>query len=82
MSGDPPRSGATVVRVYQVEGGLPPADSRHRDGPEWFSADYEGKLLGDCWHGFEAIAVSSEGRIERAACNAHAWRAYPEDRKR
>ncbi|NLY01386.1 MAG: transposase, partial [Rhodopirellula sp.] len=62
--------------------------SRHRDGPEWFFADYEGKLLGDCWHGFEAIAVSSQGRIERAACNAHARRkfensiAYPEDRKR
>lgn len=61
--------------------------SRHRDGPEWFFADYEGKLLGDCWHGFEAIAVSSQGRIERAACNAHARRkfenssAYPEDRK-
>lgn len=61
--------------------------SRHRDGPEWFFADYEGKLLGDCWHGFEAIAVSSQGRIERAACNAHARRkfensiAYPDERK-
>lgn len=62
--------------------------SRHRDGPEWFFADYEGKLLGDCWHGFEAIALSSQGRIERAACNAHARRkfenssAYPQDRER
>lgn len=62
--------------------------SRHRDGPEWFFADYKGKLLGDCWHGFEAIAVSSQGRIERAACNAHARRkfenssAYPDERKR
>lgn len=52
----------------------------------WIS-DYEGKLLGDCWHGFEAIAVSSQGRIERAACNAHARRkfenssAYPDERK-
>ena len=61
--------------------------SRHRDGPEWFFADYEGTLLGDCWHGFEAIAVSSQGRIVRAACNAHARRkfedstAYPEERK-
>lgn len=61
--------------------------SRHRDGPEWFFADYEGKLLGDCWHGFEAISVSSQGRIERAACNAHARRkfenssAYPDERK-
>ena len=61
--------------------------SRHRDGPELFFADYEGTLLGDCWHGFEAIAVSSEGRIQRAACNSHARRkfedstAYPDDRK-
>lgn len=61
--------------------------SRHRDGPELFFADYEGTLLGDCWHGFEAIAVASEGRIVRAACNTHARRkfedssAYPDDRK-
>lgn len=61
--------------------------SRHRDGPELFFADYEGILLGDCWHGFEAIAVASEGRVARAACNAHARRkfkestAYPDDRK-
>jgi transposase len=61
--------------------------SRHRDGPQWFFADYQGTLLGDCWHGFEAIAVASEGRIARAACNVHARRkfenstSYPEDRK-
>jgi hypothetical protein len=59
--------------------------SRHRDGPELFFADYEGTLLGDCWSGFEAIAVASSGAIERAACNAHARRkvressAYPDD---
>ena len=50
--------------------------SRHRDGPELFFADYEGTLLGDCWHGFEAIAVASEGRIVRAACNSHARRKF------
>ncbi len=61
--------------------------SRHRDGPELFFADYEGTLLGDCWHGFEAIALASEGQILRAACNAHVRRkfedsaAYPDDRK-
>ena len=61
--------------------------SRHRDGPELFFAGYEGTLLGDCWHGFEAIAVASEGRIVRAACNAHARRkledstSYPDDRR-
>jgi len=33
--------------------------SRHRDGPELFFADYSGNLLGDCWHGFESIALAS-----------------------
>jgi len=61
--------------------------SRHRDGPELFFADYSGTLLGDCWHGFEAIALASEGEILRAACNSHARRkieestAHPDDRK-
>ena len=61
--------------------------SRHRDGPELFFADYEGTLLGDCWSGFESIVVASNGRMERAACNAHARRkviystSYPDDAK-
>ena len=61
--------------------------SRHRDGPELFFADYSGTLLGDCWHGFESIALASDGEILRAACNSHARRkisdstAYPDDRK-
>jgi hypothetical protein len=52
-----------------------------------FFADYEGTLLGDCWHGFESISAASEGRILRAACNSHARRkfeqstSYPDDRK-
>lgn len=62
--------------------------SRHRDGPELFFADYQGSLLGDCWHGFESIAVASDGAILRSACNVHARRkfenssAYPQDRRR
>ena len=61
--------------------------SRHRDGPELFFANYSGNLLGDCWHGFESIALASGGEIERDACNSHARRkireskAYPADRK-
>lgn len=61
--------------------------SRHRDGPELFFEDYKGTLLGDCWHGFEAIAVASGGQILRAACNAHARRkfedstSYPDERR-
>ena len=60
--------------------------SRHRDGPELFFAHYEGTLLGDCWHGFESIACSSD-TIVRAACNSHARRkirestSYPADRR-
>ncbi len=62
--------------------------SRHRDGPELFFENYQGKLLGDCWHGFEAIAVGSQGAIVRAACGSHARRKfedvsdYPADRHR
>ncbi len=59
--------------------------SRHRDGPELFFQDYRGVLLGDCWSGFESIAVASGGAIVRAACNSHARRkfrhatAYPDE---
>ena len=62
--------------------------SRHRDGPELFFEDYSGTILGDCWHGFGAIAANSDGSIVRAACNAHARRKfeqatdYPADRKK
>ena len=61
--------------------------SRHRDGPELFFANYSGTLLGDCWHGFESIALASTGDILRAACNSHSRRkfedskAYPADRR-
>ena len=62
--------------------------SRHRDGPELFFKNYRGTILGDCWHGFGAIAADSDGAIVRAACNAHARRKfenatdYPADRKK
>jgi transposase len=62
--------------------------SRHRDGPELFFENFEGTILGDCWHGFGAIAADSDGAIERAACNVHARRKfenaadYPSDRRK
>jgi transposase len=62
--------------------------SRHRDGPDSFFAGYQGTILGDCWHGFGAIAAESDGSIVRAACNSHARRKfedaidYPVDRRR
>jgi transposase len=60
--------------------------SRHRDGPDSFFENYSGTILGDCWHGFGAIAAESAGSIVRAACNSHARRKfedatdYPADR--
>jgi transposase len=48
--------------------------SRHRDGPQEFLKDYAGILLGDCYSGFESIALASDSRITRAACHAHARR--------
>ncbi len=62
--------------------------SRHRDGPDSFFEGYQGTILGDCWHGFGAIAAESDGAIVRAACNSHARRKfedamdYPKDRRR
>jgi transposase len=61
--------------------------SRHRDGPDAFFENYRGTILGDCWHGFGAIAAESDGSIVRAACNSHARRKfedatdYPADRR-
>jgi hypothetical protein len=48
--------------------------SRHRDGPQEFLRDYTGKLLGDCYAGFESIQLASESRIIRAGCHAHSRR--------
>jgi len=58
--------------------------SRHRDGPDLMLAGYAGTLLADCYSGYQGISLRSDGRIRRAACNAHARRkvfdareAYP-----
>ena len=50
--------------------------SRHRDGPDEFlvAGGFTGKLLGDCYSGYQGIALRSDARIVRAACNAHARR--------
>ena len=48
--------------------------SRHRDGPETFLEHFRGKLMADCYSGYEAIAVRSDGSIQRGACLAHARR--------
>jgi hypothetical protein len=55
--------------------------SRHRDGPQEFLKDFTGTLLGDCYSGFESLALASEDRIIRAACHSHARRYVFEARK-
>ncbi len=52
--------------------------SRHRDGPDEFLVDaqFTGTLLGDCYSGFQGLALRSDSRIVRAACNAHARRKF------
>src|SRR5207249_3182438 len=54
--------------------------SRHRDGPQDFLKDFAGTLLGDCYSGFESLALASDSRIVRAACHAHARRYVYEAR--
>jgi transposase len=50
--------------------------SRHRDGPDDFlvAGGFVGKLLADCYSGYQGITLRSDARIVRAACNAHARR--------
>ena len=50
--------------------------SRHRDGPDEFlvASQFQGKLIADCYTGYQGITLRSAARITRAACNAHARR--------
>lgn len=55
--------------------------SRHRDGPQDFLKNYCGRLMGDCYSGFESIVLASIERLVRAACHAHARRYVYEARE-
>jgi transposase len=50
--------------------------SHHRDGPDEFlvASQFQGKLIADCYTGYQGITLRSATRIARAACNAHARR--------
>jgi transposase len=50
--------------------------SRDRDGPDDFLVawGFVGKLLADCYSGYQGIMLRNDARIVRAACNAHARR--------
>ncbi len=57
--------------------------SRHRDGPDDFlvNSNFTGKLIADCYSGYQSITLRSDSRIERAACNSHARRKLFEARE-
>jgi transposase len=48
--------------------------SRHRDGPDEVLKSFTGKLMADCWSGFQKIELRTDSRIERAACWTHGRR--------
>jgi len=48
--------------------------SWHRDGPDAFLENFHGKLMADCYSGYQAIALRSNGSIQRGACLSHARR--------
>jgi transposase len=50
--------------------------SRHRDGPDEFlvAGNFIGKIMADCYSGYQGITLRSDARIERGACNSHARR--------
>ena len=55
--------------------------SRHRDGPDAFLRGFTGKLMADCYSGYQGIELRSSGLIERGACTAHARRKVFEARE-
>jgi hypothetical protein len=57
--------------------------SRQRDGPDAFlvAGKFSGKLMADCYAGFQGLHLRSDARIERGACNAHARRKVFEARE-
>jgi transposase len=48
--------------------------SRHRDGPDDFLQHSRCKVLADCFSGNTSVVLHSAGRLELAACWAHARR--------
>jgi transposase len=55
--------------------------SHHRDGPDAFLTGFSGKLMADCYSGYQAIELRSGGLIQRGACVSHARRKVFESRE-
>ena len=73
-------AGSVTARMWAYRAVTAPVNvfdftvSRHRDGPDDFLKDYRGKLMADCYSGYQGISLRSESRILRGACWAHARR--------
>ncbi len=51
-------------------------DSRNRDGPAKFLADFRGYLQTDAYSSYESVILASGGRIVSVGCWAHARRKF------
>ena len=51
-------------------------ESRRRDGPASFLADYQGAMHADAYGGYDGIVTGSNGAIVRVACGAHIRRKF------
>src|SRR5271155_1173639 len=73
-------AGSVTARMWSYRAVTAPVNvfdftvSRHRDGPDEFLKNYCGKLMADCYSGYQGISLRSELRILRGACWAHARR--------
>jgi len=77
---------SVTARMWAYRGVLIPINvfdftvSRHRDGPDAFLEGFCGKLMADCYSGYQGIALRSTGKIQRGACVSHARRKVFEAR--
>ncbi len=55
--------------------------SRKRAGPDLVLANFQGKLMADCYSGYQGLELRTDGRILRGACTAHARRKVYESRE-
>jgi transposase len=73
-------AGSVTARMWAYRAVTAPVNvfdftvSRHRDGPDDFLKNYRGKLMADCYSGYQGISLRSDSRILRGACWAHARR--------
>ena len=55
--------------------------SRQRAGPDLVLANFHGKLMADCYSGYQGLELRTNGRILRGACVSHARRKVYESRE-